>query len=92
MWVGPTDEVLNRLYRQGRVEYKSIGPLEIRVVKNSAFEELMDYATLSGESIGQYKAPWCVCSTPILDLLDSRVVSVHFSPSAPHWTRREVAV
>ncbi|KAI9113454.1 hypothetical protein K1719_015381 [Acacia pycnantha] len=95
--VGATDEVLNRcclameesldaMYRQGRVEYKSIGPLEIRVVKNGTFEELMDYAISGGASISQYKAPRCVSSSPMLELLDSRVVSVHFSPSPPHWT------
>ncbi|KAK4260579.1 hypothetical protein QN277_003675 [Acacia crassicarpa] len=94
--VGPTDEVLNRcclameesldaMYRQGRVEYKSIGPLEIRVVKNGTFEELMDYAISRGASISQYKATRCVNSTPMLELLDSRVVSVHISPLPPHW-------
>ncbi|KAI9113602.1 hypothetical protein K1719_015529 [Acacia pycnantha] len=86
------EQSLDDMYRQGRVEYKSIGPLEIRVVKNGTFEELMDYAISRGASISQYKAPRFVCSTPILELLDSRVVSVHFSPSAPHWTTREVAV
>lgn len=95
--VWPTDEALNRcclvmeeslnaMYRQGRVADRSIGPLEIRVVKNGTFEELMDYAISRGASISQYKAPRCVSSTPILELLDSRVVSVHFSPAAPHWT------
>lgn len=93
----PTDEVLNQcclvmeeslnsVYRQGRVADNSIGPLEIRVVKNGTFEELMDYAISRGASINQYKVPRCVSFTPIMELLDSRVVSVHFSPSLPHWT------
>ncbi|KAI9089100.1 hypothetical protein K1719_029379 [Acacia pycnantha] len=93
----PTDEVLNRcclameeslnsVYRQGRVADHSIGPLEIRVVKNGTFEELMDYAISRGASINQYKVPRCVIFTPIMELLDSRVVSVHFSPATPHWT------
>ncbi|MBA0686813.1 hypothetical protein Goari_014391 [Gossypium aridum] len=93
---GPTDEVLsqccfqmeeslNVVYRQCRVA-DSIGPLEIRVVKNGTFEELMDYAISRGASINQYKVPRCVSFTPIMELLDSRVVSKHFSPALPHWT------
>lgn len=80
------EESLNSVYRQGRVADNSIGPLEIRVVKNGTFEELMDYAISRGASINQYKVPRCVNFTPIMELLDSRVVSVHFSPAAPHWT------
>nr|CAA42636.1 auxin-responsive GH3 product [Glycine max] len=80
------EESLNAVYRQGRVADHSIGPLEIRVVKNGTFEELMDYAISRGASISQYKVPRCVTFTPITELLDSRVESVHFSPSEPHWT------
>ncbi|XP_030538966.1 probable indole-3-acetic acid-amido synthetase GH3.1 [Rhodamnia argentea] len=80
------EECLNTVYRQCRVADNSIGPLEIRVVKNGTFEEVMDYAISRGASINQYKAPRCVNFTPIVELLDSRVVSAHFSPSAPHWT------
>ncbi|KAL5556857.1 hypothetical protein UlMin_039093 [Ulmus minor] len=79
------EESLNSVYRQGRVADNSIGPLEIRVVKNGTFEELMDYAISRGASINQYKVPRCVNFTPIMELLNSRVVSAHFSPSAPHW-------
>ncbi|KAG8478393.1 hypothetical protein CXB51_028222 [Gossypium anomalum] len=96
----PTDEVLsqccfqmeeslNAVYRQCRVA-DSIGPLEIRVVKNGTFEELMDYAISRGASINQYKVPRCVSFTPIMELLDSRVVSKHFSPALPHWTQNVV--
>lgn len=80
------EESMNSVYRQGRVADNSIGPLEIRVVKSGTFEELMDYAISRGASINQYKVPRCVSFTPIMELLDSRVVSVHFSPAAPHWT------
>nr|GEW52885.1 hypothetical protein [Tanacetum cinerariifolium] len=79
------EECLNSVYRQSRVADNSIGPLEIRVVKNGTFEELMDYAISRGASINQYKVPRCVSFTPIMELLDSRVVSTHFSPKAPHW-------
>ncbi|KAK6121480.1 hypothetical protein DH2020_044780 [Rehmannia glutinosa] len=77
------EESFNLIYRQLRVSDKHIGPLEIRVVKNGTFEELMDYAISRGASINQYKVPRCVSSKPIVDLLDSRVVSKHFSPSLP---------
>ncbi|TYG43917.1 hypothetical protein ES288_D11G056600v1 [Gossypium darwinii] len=95
--IAPADDVLNRcclqmeeslnsVYRQSRVADNSIGPLEIRVVENGTFEELMDYAISRGASINQYKVPRCVSFTPIMELLNSRVVSKHFSPDLPHWT------
>ncbi|KAI3462716.1 hypothetical protein Pfo_019379 [Paulownia fortunei] len=80
------EESMNSVYRQCRVADNSVGPLEIRVVKNGTFEELMDYAISRGASINQYKAPRCVSFTPIVEMLDARVLSSHFSPTAPHWT------
>ncbi|XAR52888.1 hypothetical protein NMG60_11021211 [Bertholletia excelsa] len=80
------EESLNSVYRQCRVADGSIGPLEIRVVKSGTFEELMDYAISRGASINQYKVPRCVSFPPIMELLDSRVVSAHFSSLLPHWT------
>ncbi|KAF3787053.1 putative indole-3-acetic acid-amido synthetase GH3-8 [Nymphaea thermarum] len=80
------EEKLNSVYRQGRVCDQSIGPLEIRVVQCGTFEELMEYAISRGGSINQYKAPRCVTCAPILELLNSRVVSTHFSPALPHWS------
>uniref|UniRef100_A0A0D9X121 Uncharacterized protein n=1 Tax=Leersia perrieri TaxID=77586 RepID=A0A0D9X121_9ORYZ len=80
------EEALNTVYRQSRVADGSIGPLEIRVVRPGTFEELMDYAISRGASINQYKVPRCVTFPPIVELLDSRVVSSHFSPALPHWT------
>ncbi|EXB28722.1 hypothetical protein L484_009408 [Morus notabilis] len=80
------EESLNSVYRQGRVADNSIGALEIKVVKSGTFEELMDYAISRGASINQYKVPRCVNYTPIVELLDSRAVSVHFSPALPQWT------
>ncbi|XP_051214822.1 indole-3-acetic acid-amido synthetase GH3.8 [Lolium perenne] len=79
------EEALNTVYRQSRVADGSIGPLEIRVVRGGTFEELMDYAISRGASINQYKVPRCVSFPPIVELLDSRVVSAHFSPALPHW-------
>ncbi|KAL8476998.1 hypothetical protein ACS0TY_029338 [Phlomoides rotata] len=79
------EESLNSVYRQCRVADNSVGPLEIRVVRSGTFEELMDYAISRGASINQYKAPRCVSYTPIVELLNARVLSAHFSPAAPYW-------
>ena len=79
------EEALNSVYRQGRAADRSIGPLEIRVVSEGTFDKLMDYALARGASINQYKVPRCVSFPPIVKLLDSRVMSCHFSPSPPHW-------
>lgn len=79
------EEKLSVVYRQSRAESGSIGPLEIRVVRPGTFEELMDYAISRGASINQYKVPRCVSFTPIMELLDSRIVTTNFSPSPPTW-------
>ncbi|KAG9454339.1 hypothetical protein H6P81_007243 [Aristolochia fimbriata] len=75
------EESLNSVYRQGRAADKSIGPLEIRVVEPGTFDKLMDYALSRGASINQYKTPRCVKYAPIVELLNSRVVSSYFSPN-----------
>ncbi|KAL6883687.1 hypothetical protein ACP4OV_011101 [Aristida adscensionis] len=80
------EEALNAVYRQCRVADASVGPLEIRVVRPGTFEVLTDHAIAGGASIGQYKVPRCATAPPIIELLDSRVISSHFSPALPHWT------
>ncbi|KAJ6361018.1 hypothetical protein OIU77_004948 [Salix suchowensis] len=79
------EESLNSVYRQGRVSDKSIGPLEIRITEKGTFDRLMDFALSQGASINQYKAPRCVKYAPIIELLNSRVVSNYFSPKCPKW-------
>ncbi|KAJ4726186.1 Indole-3-acetic acid-amido synthetase GH3.6 [Melia azedarach] len=79
------EESLNSVYRQGRVCDKSIGPLEIKIVEPGTFDKLMDYAISLGASINQYKTPRCVKFAPIVELLNSRVVSNYFSPKCPKW-------
>lgn len=79
------EESLNTVYRQGRASDNSIGPLEIRVVEKGTFDQLMDYALSRGASINQYKAPRCIKFTPIVELLNSRVVHSYFSPQPPQW-------
>jgi auxin responsive GH3 family protein len=49
----------------------------------------MEHAVARGSSISQYKAPRCVTAPDIVELLDSRVVSSHFSPKLPHWSPGE---
>ncbi|KAG8658095.1 indole-3-acetic acid-amido synthetase GH3.6 [Manihot esculenta] len=79
------EESLNSVYRQGRVSDKSIGPLEIKIVELGTFDKLMDYAISLGASINQYKTPRCVKFAPIVELLNSRVMSSYFSPKCPKW-------
>ncbi|KAF8414045.1 hypothetical protein HHK36_002044 [Tetracentron sinense] len=79
------EESLNSVYRQGRVSDKSIAPLEIKIVETGTFDKLMDYAISRGASINQYKTPRCVKYDPIVQLLNSRVVSNYFSPKCPKW-------
>ncbi|CAK9161391.1 unnamed protein product [Ilex paraguariensis] len=79
------EESLNSVYRQGRVSDKSIGPLEIKLVESETFDKLMDYALNNGASINQYKAPRCVKFAPVVELLNSKVVSSYFSPKCPKW-------
>ncbi|CAA6658346.1 unnamed protein product [Spirodela intermedia] len=79
------EEALNSVYRQGRTADKSIGPLELRLVEEGTFDKLMDFAISRGASINQYKAPRCVKFPPIVELLNSRVRCIYFSPKCPKW-------
>ncbi|KAL6870602.1 hypothetical protein ACP4OV_014450 [Aristida adscensionis] len=79
------EEALSSVYRQCRVATGAVGPLEIRVVRPGTFEDLTDLAVAGGASVGQYKVPRCVTALAVVRLLDSRVVSCHFSPALPHW-------
>ncbi|CAN6477808.1 unnamed protein product [Victoria cruziana] len=80
------EESLNSVYRSMRAYYKNAGPLEIKLVRNGTFDELMESAIAKGTSADQYKPPRCVKSTEILELLDARVVSSCFSPGVPSWS------
>ncbi|KAL5972873.1 hypothetical protein ACLOJK_039679 [Asimina triloba] len=81
------EESLNSVYRQGRASDKSIGPLEIKIVEVGTFDKLMDYALSRGASINQYKTPRCVKFAPIVELLNSRVLSNYLSPKCPKWVQ-----
>ncbi|KAL2238964.1 putative indole-3-acetic acid-amido synthetase GH3.9 [Sesamum indicum] len=80
------EEGLDYVYRRCRTNDKSVGPLEIRVVKAGTFEKLMDlFIAQGGASINQYKTPRCVKSKAALKLLNANVSSCYFSPRYPAW-------
>ncbi|KAB2032641.1 hypothetical protein ES319_D05G388800v1 [Gossypium barbadense] len=64
-----------RLYRKMNL----IGPLEIRVVKFGAFDELMNFFVSRGAAPLQYKTPCCLKIKEAIEILDSRVVGKFFS-------------
>ncbi|KAE8725434.1 Indole-3-acetic acid-amido synthetase GH3.17 [Hibiscus syriacus] len=68
-----------KIYRKKNI----IAPLEIRVVKQGTFDELMDYNVSKGASLSQYKRPSCIKSKEALKILDSRVIGKFFSPKSP---------
>ncbi|KAK3007865.1 hypothetical protein RJ639_014594 [Escallonia herrerae] len=68
------EEELDYVYRRCRSHDRSVGPLEIRVVKPGTFELLMDLFISQGGSINQYKTPRCIrSSTAALKLLNSSI-------------------
>lgn len=80
------EESLDSIYRRCRTKDKSIGPLEIRLVKPGTFDLLMDYCLNQGSSYNQYKTPRCIKSLHALELLNSRVTASCFSKRLPSWT------
>ncbi|KAL2519769.1 Indole-3-acetic acid-amido synthetase GH3.17 [Abeliophyllum distichum] len=79
------EESLDSVYRRCRRKDKSIGPLEIRVVKHGTFDALMDFCLSQGSSVNQYKTPRCIKSEEATKVLDSRVVARFFSKNVPSW-------
>ncbi|KAH7516824.1 hypothetical protein FEM48_Zijuj10G0175800 [Ziziphus jujuba var. spinosa] len=79
------EEWLDSIYRRCRKKDKSIGPLEIRVVKQGGFDALMDFCVCQGSSVNQYKTPRCIKSEEAIRILDSRVVARFFSQKTPSW-------
>ncbi|XP_044461216.1 indole-3-acetic acid-amido synthetase GH3.17 [Mangifera indica] len=79
------EENLDSVYRRCRKKDKSIGALEIRVVKQGTFDALMDLCVSQGSSVNQYKTPRCIKSEEARKLLDSNVVGNFFSRKTPFW-------
>uniref|UniRef100_A0A7N2L9U6 Indole-3-acetic acid-amido synthetase GH3.17-like n=1 Tax=Quercus lobata TaxID=97700 RepID=A0A7N2L9U6_QUELO len=79
------EELLDSVYRRCRKKDNSIGPLEIRVVKNGTFDALMDFCVSQGSSVNQYKTPRCIKSEEAIKILDAKVVGRFFSKNVPFW-------
>lgn len=79
------EDALDYTYRRCRTHDKTIGPLEIKLVKSGTFEKLMDFFINQGGSINQYKTPRCIKSKTTLKLLDVNVKECFVSPRDPIW-------
>ncbi|XP_059633403.1 indole-3-acetic acid-amido synthetase GH3.17-like [Cornus florida] len=79
------EESLDSVYRRCRRKDKSIGPLEIRIVKHGTFDVLMDFCVAQGSSVNQYKTSRCIKSEEAFEILESRVVGRFFSKKDPLW-------
>ncbi|CAL9230146.1 unnamed protein product [Arabidopsis halleri] len=79
------EKYLDPLYRKERKKDKNIGPLEIKVVKPGAFDELMNFFLSRGSSVSQYKTPRSVTSEEAVKILEANVVSEFLSQETPSW-------
>ncbi|KAM7269466.1 hypothetical protein ACFE04_024963 [Oxalis oulophora] len=84
------EEALDSVYRRCRKKDKSIGALEIRVVKHGAFDLLMDYCLTQGSSVNQYKTPRCITSQESLQILDSMVLGKFSSQKIPSLVANKI--
>ncbi|CAA7059368.1 unnamed protein product [Microthlaspi erraticum] len=73
------EDSFDNVYKQCRFTEKSVGPLEIKVVRPGTFDSLMDFFISQGASIGQYKSPRCIKSGKALEVLEKSVVATFFS-------------
>ncbi|KAL3369074.1 hypothetical protein AABB24_009733 [Solanum stoloniferum] len=60
---------------------KTIGPLELRIVKRGTFHKILDHFVGLGAAVSQFKTPRCVGTTnlSVLQILTSNVVESYFS-------------
>jgi auxin responsive GH3 family protein len=73
----------NHLYKKWRAAGQ-IGALELRILKEGSFEQLMTMAVLGrGISPGQYKTPRCIEAPSVLETLNSLVVATFQSHEKP---------
>ncbi|KAG7592714.1 GH3 family [Arabidopsis thaliana x Arabidopsis arenosa] len=73
------EDSLDEVYKNCRFKEESVGPLEIKVVRQGTFDSLMDFFISQGASIGQYKTPRCIKSEKVLEVLEKNVVATFFS-------------
>ncbi|CAH2072859.1 unnamed protein product [Thlaspi arvense] len=69
------EDSLDNVYKRCRFKDGSVGPLEIRVVRQGTFDSLMDFFISQGASIGQYKTPRCIKSGNALEFIEACVVA-----------------
>eukprot|EP00250_Pteridium_aquilinum_P019652 c24515_g1_i1 orf=187-1296(-) len=72
------DSSLNDPYQRGRAA-GTIGPLELCVVKEATFQNIMLFALEAGASPTQYKTPRCVKSVDLLSILRQSILTVYTS-------------
>ncbi|VVB13167.1 unnamed protein product [Arabis nemorensis] len=68
------EDSLDDEYKECRL-YRSVGPLEIRVVNDGSFDSLMDLYISKGGAVTQYKTPTCITSEKGLQVLEKNVVA-----------------
>ena len=79
------EQSLDQKYKMLRNQsISTIGPLEIRVVKQGTFNVLMDFYVSQGTSLNQYKTPKNIKSEKAIEILDSRVVGKFYSREVPN--------
>ncbi|WZZ70233.1 hypothetical protein YC2023_081603 [Brassica napus] len=84
------EECLDSVYRNGRGNDKNIGPLEIKVVRSGAFDELMSFFVSRGSSASQFKTPRSLTNEEALKILEATVVSKFVSRKVPSWELDEL--
>ena len=84
------EESLDSVYRKGRRNDKNIGPLELKVVRSGAFDELMSFFVSRGSSVSQYKTPRSVTNEDAVKILEAAVVSKFVSRKIPSWELHEL--
>ncbi|CAG7900654.1 unnamed protein product [Brassica rapa] len=84
------EECLDSVYRNGRRNDKNIGPLEIKVVRSGAFDELMSFFVSRGSSVSQFKTPRSLTNEEALKILEATVVSKFVSRKVPSWELHEL--
>ncbi|KAI3966693.1 hypothetical protein MKW92_019212 [Papaver armeniacum] len=78
------EESLGNYYCFVRKE-RTVGPLEIKIVEKGTFDKLTSYAISQGAPVSQYKTPRCVKLAPIVELLNSSVISNYYSQTSPKY-------
>lgn len=77
------EQSLDLQYKKLRNQSNTIGPLEIRVVKEGTFNVLMDFYLSQGTSLSQYKTPKNIKSEKAIEILNSRVMGKFSSKVLP---------